>query len=89
MQQNKWIWAVLAIVVVSAVAVYAYDSSHKDSMPAVTENDQNSYGATLSSPTDTSDAAILQDTAAIDSQIQLIRVENENGGTGLGMTAQK
>jgi hypothetical protein len=87
MQQNRWIWVVLAGVIVLAIGVYAYDTSH----PAgVTANDSSAspYATSGTSPSDTSDAAIAKDTAAIDAQMNGVSNDNTAINESLG-TATK
>ena len=91
MQQNKWVWILLVIIIGVALSAFGYHVSDTDD-DTMTESGAmgtSSYATSSTSPRDTSDAAITQDTAAIDSQMQGVSDDNATVNEGLGTATQQ
>jgi hypothetical protein len=81
MNRTKWILVVVLIIIVLGIGLYSFNKAQAPQMPS-----GSMYPVSSSSPTDTSDAAIQQDTTAIDAQIQ--GVDADNAAVKQGLTVQ-
>ena len=77
MSTGKLIWAVVIVILLGAA--YWYWSSGKGAV--VTP--PNGSGTSMSSPSDTSDAALDQDTAAVDAQLSAAAADSTSADNSL------
>lgn len=76
----------MIVIIIIIAGIWWYMSSSSSSTPtapAATETQQSNTGVTGTSPTDDSDAAMAQDTSAIDTQMTGLTSDNESADQGL------